>query len=280
MYTVEHNDKLYVLLREIDTTTHFGGVMSFDIDGNERLINPSCAVSTKGICPCHLAVTNDDIYVVNYLSGNITSFFGKTDTHNGAGVNLPRQDMAHTHFVAISPDKKYLLSCDLGLDSIYTYDFGLNVQSVSKVPSGHGARHLAYSSDGKYVYCVNELASTVSVFKYDDGKLILCDTYPCMLKDTKNNTSDAIRYNNGYVYVSNRGEDTIVCFKVQGDRLEFVSRTFVGGSFPRDFDFCDNYIICTNKHTNNVTVFEVNGGNLKQTDNFENIADPLCVTVI
>ena len=102
---------------------------------------------------------------------------------------MPRQDTAHTHFVNLSPDKKYLLCCDLGLDSIYTYDFDLNVKSVAKVESGEGARHLAYSSDGKYVYCVNELGSSLSVFKYDNGNLNLCNTYSCILENTNENTA-------------------------------------------------------------------------------------------
>jgi len=100
MYTVIYNNKLYVILRETDENTHFGGVMSFDIANDGKLKNPSKTVSTNGICPCHLAVAQNDVYVVNYLSGNITSISRKIDTHNGKGENLPRQDMAHTHYSA------------------------------------------------------------------------------------------------------------------------------------------------------------------------------------
>lgn len=279
MYTVAYGGRLYVLLREINADNHFGGVMSFEIAKDGSLCNPSSVVSSGGICPCHLAVTENDTYIVNYLSGNIMSTGGKESVHKGSGVNLPRQDMAHTHYVNVSPDKKYLLSCDLGLDSIYTYNFDLNVKSVAKVPSGHGARHLAYSKDGKYVYCVNELGSSLSVFSYDDGNLELVNTYPTIEKPVEN-TAAAIRYKDGYVYVSNRGEDTIVSFKADADKLTFVSRTFVGGSSPRDFNFCDDYLICTNEKTNNITVFSANNGKLISTDEVTNIANPLCVTVI
>lgn len=142
----------------------------------------------------------------------------------------------------------------------------MNVKSVAKVESGEGARHLAYSSDGKYVYCVNELGSSLSVFKYDNGNLNLCNTYSCILENTNENTAAAIRYNNGFVYVSNRGEDTIVSFKADADKLTLVSRTSVEGSFPRDFDFCEDYIICGNEKTDNITVFKTDCGELFKTD--------------
>ena len=279
MYTVFYDGRLYVLLREINADNHFGGVMSFEIAKDGSLCNPSETLSSGGICPCHLAVTDKDTYIVNYLSGNLVSIGGKESIHKGSGVNLPRQDTAHTHFVNLSPDKKYLLCCDLGLDSIYTYDFDLNVISVSKVESGEGARHLTYSSDGKYVYCVNELGSTISVFSYSDGSLQLLNTYQAIEKSVEN-TAAAIRFKEGYVYVSNRGEDTIVCFKADEDKLTIVSRTYVGGSSPRDFNFCDNYLICTNEKTNNITVFSVQKDKLISTDEVTNIANPLCVTVI
>ena len=280
MYTVFHNGKLWTLQREVDKETHFGGLLSFDVGDDGSLSNPSNVISTNGICPCHLTATDNDVYYVNYLSGNIASMNGKLDTHNGVGVNLPRQDMPHTHYVNVSPDNKYLLSCDLGLDSIFVYDFNLNVKSIAKVPEGDGARHLAYSSDGKYVYCVNELKSTVSVFSYNNGALELKNTYSCIENTTKNNTAAAIRTKGDYLFVSNRGEDTIVCFKMNADKLSFISRTSVSGSSPRDFDFCDNYLICTNETTNNITVFLNDNGTLIKTDEIKNIANPLCVTVI
>lgn len=279
MYTVTYGGRLYVLLREIDESNHFGGVMSFEIAEDGSLCHPSEVVSTKGICPCHLTVTDDELYVVNYLSGNIVSTSGKESKHTGGGINLPRQDTAHTHYVNLSPDKKYLLCCDLGLDRIDTYDFDLNVVSSAKVPSGHGARHLAYASDGKYIYCANELGSTVSVFAYEDGALRLQSTYSSISETTKENTAAAIRYHDGCVYVSNRGEDTIVCFKATKDTLSFVSRTPTGGASPRDFDFCGDHLICTNENTNNITVFAVNGGVLVPTDEVTAVKNPLCVTV-
>lgn len=280
MYAREYNGKLYVVLREVDKDTHFGGIMNFDIDESGKLVNPSSVKSTNGLCPCHFCVKDNVAYIVNYLSGNIVGTNGKIDTHNGSGVNLPRQNMPHTHFVNVSPDKKYLLCCDLGLDTISTYDFDLNLISKAKVPDGFGARHLAYSPNGDFVYCVNELSSSISVFKYNDGTLTFLNDYSGILESTKENTAAAIRFVDNCLYVSNRGEDTIVCFKAEGEKLKLISRNSVCGKDPRDFDFLDNFVLSTNQNTNNITVFKADSGNFVKTQEIADIECPLCVTIV
>ena len=119
MYAIIRDNKMYVILREIDTTTHFGGILSFDIDESGRLINPTEIESTNGIVPCHLEVLEDNKYVVNYLSGNIVKIGERTVTHSGKGVHPTRQEAPHTHFVYAFPDKKHILCTDLGLDTIF-----------------------------------------------------------------------------------------------------------------------------------------------------------------
>ena len=173
--TVEKN-KMYIILREpFDDDTN-SGVMSFEIEKDGSLIRSVECESTEGKCACHLTVKDGNIYCVNYISGSVIKVGEKLVMNIGDGPNKPRQDKTHMHFVNFSPDEKYLLVTDLGLDTIFTYDKNLNEISRAKVPDGHGVRHLAYSGDGKYIFSANELASTVSVFSYNDGKLELIDT--------------------------------------------------------------------------------------------------------
>lgn len=70
--------------------------------------------------------------------------------HSGSGINPKRQEMPHTHYIN-SFDGKYLLCCDLGTDEVYTYDKNLCEVSRDRVPSGHGARHLAYTNGCVYL---------------------------------------------------------------------------------------------------------------------------------
>ena len=277
MYAIIRNNKMYVILREIDTKTHFGGILSFNINENGSLINSTSIESTNGIVPCHLEVMDEDKYVVNYLSGNIVKIGEKMVTHRGKGVHATRQEAPHTHFVCTSPDKKYILCTDLGLDKIFLYDADLNEKSEIKLPDESGPRHLCFSEDGKYLYCVNELSNDVSVFEWNNGKPILKDTYSAIPDFAGQSTAAAIRIRGEYLYVSNRGADTISRFKISGDKLELLENTNCGGRGPRDFNIIDDYIICTNENSNDVTVLKLENGKPILIDDKVEVGSPLCV---
>lgn len=279
MYAIIRNNKMYVVLREIDEVTHFGGILSFDIKENGSLINPTKIESTNGIIPCHLEVLNNNKYVVNYLSGNIVKLEEKIVTHSGKGVNPVRQEAPHTHFVCFSPDKKHILCTDLGIDTIFVYDTGLNEECSVKVPDGSGARHLCFSDDGKYLYCVNELSNDVSVFEWNNARPILKGTYSAIPDFKGESTAAAIRIKGEYLYISNRGADTISRFKIVGDKLELLENTYCGGKGPRDFNIIDDYIICTNENSNDVTVLKLENGKPVLTDERLEIGSPLCEAI-
>ncbi|MBP3626903.1 MAG: lactonase family protein [Clostridia bacterium] len=278
MYMVIEDNKAHVILREIESENNFGGILNFDIDDNGALVNPSEIVSTKGVVPCHLTVVDNVPFVVNYISGNLAKIPEKTVTHCGKGPHPTRQTAPHTHFVTYMPDKKHLLCVDLGLDTIFCYDKDLNQVSTAKVPAGHGARHLAFSKDNKLLYCVNELASTVSVFKVEGTNFTLLNTYEALPDFHDKNTAAAIRICEDYLYISNRGANTITKFKISGEKLELISNFDCGGEGPRDFDIVDGLFFCTNEQTNDVTILREKGNNLELIEKIP-MADPLCVVI-
>ena len=233
-----------------------------------------------GIVPCHLSVIDGDVYTVNYLSGNVVKIPDTVSAHSGRGPHPTRQTEAHTHFVSPTPDGKYVLCTDLGIDSIFIYTRNLEKVSVAKVPDGYGARHLAFSDDGKLVYCVNELISSVSVFDYDDGKLAYLDTYDCLPDFKEKNTAAAIRVNGKYLYISNRGADTITRLEINGKTLRLLENTPCGGKNPRDFLVVDDLVFCTNEFTNDVTVLKLKDGKPALTDVKLDMPNPLCVIAI
>lgn len=276
MYTMIYKNRLYALLREIDDKTHFGGIVSFEIESDGSLVNQSEILSTDGIVPCHLDVNKNGIYIVNYLSGNIVKLNEKTVFHSGKGVHPTRQEAPHTHFVCISPDKKRILCTDLGLDKIFLYDENLNESFSVKLPDGKGPRHLCFSGDGKYLYCVNELSNDVSVFEYNNAKPILKGTYKAIPDFNGESTAAAIRVKDGFLYISNRGADTISRFEISGEKLKLLENIHCGGKGPRDFNIIDDYIFCTNEASNNVTVLKLESGKPLLTDVSFEIESPLC----
>ncbi|MBQ4110834.1 MAG: lactonase family protein [Clostridia bacterium] len=280
MYMIIRDDKAHIILKETDSKTKFGGYLTFDIDENGKLTNPSEIISTNGVVPCHLEVDSNTAYTVNYVSGSISKTGEKTVTHEGSSIHPTRQTSAHTHYTALTPDKKYLFCVDLGQDSIFVYDKDLNEISRAKVPDGYGARHLISSADGKYVYCVNELISSVSVFEYLNGKLTYLDTYDALPDFKEQNTAAAIRIDGKYLYISNRGADTITRFEICGDKLKLLENTPCGGIGPRDFDITDGKIYCTNEQSNDVTVLALKDGKPVLTDEKYKMGNPLCVTFL
>lgn len=260
MYAIAgENRKLHVILRKpfADGTS---GVISYDICGDASLANPTNPQSTKGIVACHLTESDGCIYCVNYLSGSVIKMPDTVDVHTGKGVNQPRQDMPHTHYVSPSPDGKYIFVTDLGLDKIFVYDKNLSVISTVDMPSGHGPRHLAFHEDGKTVFCVNELASTVSVLDYADDVLTLKETTSPLAKSA-GNTAAAIRAVGNSIFVSHRGDDTVTELNYDGSlSLKRVYSAY--GKGPRDIWVTENTVICTNEKSGNVTFVSRTDGEL------------------
>ena len=253
MYAVISDDRLHILLRSPFSADDHSGFFSCKTDFTDR----SEIQSTLGRCACHLAAEGNDVYIVNYLSGNIVKNCKKVVDHSGAGVNLPRQDMPHTHFTTFLPDKKYVLCCDLGLDTIFIYDRDLNEISRAKVPQGYGVRHLVFSKDGEFFYAVNELVPSISVFVYSNGNAEYLSTTKLDCKN-KNSTAAAIRLDGNRLYASVRGENEIYAYRVDGADFLFYGRFSCGGEGPRDFDLIGDYIVCANENSDNVTVIEKN----------------------
>ncbi len=280
MYMQIENEKLYIIIKAIDGAEE-SGLITYDICGNE-FVNPSEIISTKGMVACHLWVSDSEVYCANYVSGSVIKMPDRLVELEGAGPNLPRQDKPHMHYITKTFDG-YILAVDLGTDSIITYDTDMNELWRSNVPAGHGARHLVFSKDNRYVYCINELAATVSVFGYDKGKLDLKGTYESLPRDFDGkNTAAAIRISQDgkYLYVSNRGHDSITVFEIAGEELILRSITPCGGKSPRDFNVFNGQIICTNEESGNVTVFNVDGEKIEYMGEIMGLKRPLCVIEI
>lgn len=281
MYTVEKDKKLHILLRNPFDENNYSGIYTMDISDSGELLNQSSTISTLGECGCHLCATEDAVYAVNYISGSVVKLNEKLVTHVGKSVHPTRQEKAHTHYVCQSPDGKYILVVDLGMDAIFVYDRDLNEINRVNSPAGNGPRHLIFSDDGTICYCADELSSTISVYRYSNGTLSYVSSYSCLPEGyTKKSTLAAIRQKDGYVYASNRGHDSIAIFKAKGETLETVNIFSCGGNGPRDFDITGDTLICTNENDGSITVFDITDKkNVIETQKIE-VPAVLCVTIV
>ena len=173
-----------------------GAVSAFAIDRTTGKLTPLNQVASKGADPCYLTVdkTGKYVLVANYTGGSVAVFpvledgrLGEASSfiqHTGHGSDPDRQEGPHAHSIDLSPDNRFAIVDDLGLDESLVYRFDsakgsltLNdpqlYTTLAKADPGAGPRHFAFHPDGKFAYVINEMQSAVSVFSYDSAGGVL-----------------------------------------------------------------------------------------------------------
>lgn len=272
MYALKCKKGLCVLLRQPYENNENSGYFYID----EDLKTPTGIRSTQGKCACHLCADGDDIYIVNYLSGNLVKNGELIAKRTGKSVHLIRQTQPHTHFVNKTPDGN-LIVCDLGTDTLAIYDKGLQLISETKVPSGYGIRHLVFSINGKYIYAINELVPSITIFSYHNGRATYVHTIEINCRNEKANGA-AIRLSKDgkYLYVSLREENVICVYSVDCEKLTFLQTIDCGGDSPRDFNILEKHLIVCNER-GNVIVFLLKNNGLFEREQVIEIRNTLCV---
>ena len=210
------------------------------------------------------------------------SLVAKTQ-HHGKGP-APEQDAAHPHFFDETPSGN-LLCCDLGTDEVAVYKLAAS-QLVKladwQAPAGIGPRHAAFANGLLFVVC--ELGSKLLVLDFDEAKLSfkLLHSYSTVAASyAGRNGAAALRVDPaGFVYVSNRGEDTIAVFRQAKKDLRLIQRISTFGAFPRDFNWNeDNIAIAANQETSSATVYrrDPHNGYLTLLQKQVPAAKPTCV---
>ena len=197
--------------------------------------------------------------------------------------------------VTLSPDNRFALVADLGLDRVFSYRIdpakgGLtpNDPPFVTLAAGSGPRHVAFRPDAKFVYSLNELLSTVTTFRYDAsrGSLKELQTLSTLPKDWSGSNSTAeivVHPNARFVYASNRGDDSIVIFRIDSSRgtLTFVDRTPTQGKTPRNFaiDPSGTFLLAANQDSGSIVTFRIDPqtGRLTSTGDMLEVPSPVCI---
>lgn len=264
-------------------------------DGMLTLVN---MVGTEGRSPCYVTTSPDGkfVYAANYSEGTATVFATEDGVlcenpmivkHQGSGANPKRQEMPHVHITRITPDGKYLAVCDLGIDAVVLYPLcktcGLNKNAGSfvRVEPGQGPRHIEFSADGKYAYVVTELGCTVRAYAYDDGKLTFLDEIGTLPEGFDGfNIDAAIHFapDGKTLVVSNRGDDSLALFDVDGGCMKLKQIVKVGGKTPREFAYTPNgkFVFVCNQDSADITVLAAKeDGTLELTDKKYDLPKPV-----
>lgn len=204
------------------------------------------------------------------------------------GPNGERQERPHAHIVTETPEGGTLLVADLGLDSVFTLaldsEGNLSQTGAVEMPAGAGPRHIAQHGNGKFVYVSNELQSTVSFLRRDGSNMELVETLSTIPDGVASHAADIHLSEDGrFVYVSNRGDDSIACFAVdqESGRLNRIAVIPCGGDTPRNFALLpgDRYMLVANQNSDAIVIFVRDGetGLLEDTGKRIEIGTPVCV---
>lgn len=234
--------------------------------------------SSRGDWPCHLRLDGTGKWMVatNYGTGNAGiypiqtdgSLGGMTDfvQHQGKGPNPARQEGPHAHSSIFTPDNRFVIVADLGIDQLVIYQFDSTTGKLAphtsvKTQPGAGPRHLVFHPNGKWLYAANELDSTVTLYEYDatNGTLIEKQNISTIPSNAPENIVADIHLDASAkrLYVSNRGHNSIAVYDVNDNgSLTLVSIPACGGNWPRNFALSSNgqFIIVANQYSNEVCV--------------------------
>jgi len=303
------NGRWLLAVNELETLDgrSTGAVSSFSIDeGTGRLTFLNRQYS-EGASPCHVVITRDGRHalVANYHGGSIAVLPIARDgtvwpatsvvRHQGRGPHPDRQEGPHAHSIHLDPAERFALAVDLGLDKIVVYRFDKEAGTLAPhdpphaaLDPGSGPRHLTFHPTGKWLYVDNELANTVIVFDYDAdaGRLAERQTVPTLPPDFKgtNTTAEiAITPDGRFLYVSNRGHDSLAVFAVDETTgtLTPSGQVPTQGRTPRHFaiDPSGGYLIAAHQDTDNVVVFRVEprSGSVAPTGSRTTVPRAVCV---
>lgn len=284
-----------------------GAVSSFAIDQQSGNLTFLSKQPTGGGDPCHLCTdpTGRYLFVANHEHGNVAVLpIGEdgrlgpmTDLrqHKGSGPG-PTQRGPHAHFVTTDPTGRFVMVVDKGIDKVMVYR--LDAGSGELVPNdppfgrlhpGAAPRHIAFHPNGRFAYVNGEADMTISAFGYDGGhgaleELHYLPTLPEGAPRERISTAQIVVEPSGrYVYVSNRGHDTIAVFAIDQTtgRLSAVGHEPTGGRTPRNFnvDPSGAFLYAANQNSDTIVHFRIDraSGKLVPTGDTTPVGRPVCI---
>jgi 6-phosphogluconolactonase len=281
-----------------------GAVSAFAIDQRTHALTAINRQPTHGAHPCFVGIDNSGGYalVANYSGGNVGVFPIRADgalapasavvPHEGVPTH---HDAPHPHSAVATPDSRYLLAPDCGLDRIFIYrldaEQGRLIQNdppwVMLAP-GAGPRHTAFHPSGNTLFCINERNSTLTALAYEPDGAVLRELQTVSTLPegwTGQNSCADIHIDPAgrFVYGSNRGHNSIAIFEVDAAtmRLRSLGHVSTAGRTPRNFgiDATGTWLLVANQDTDTVVTFRIDSqtGALTPTEHVTNVSSPVCV---
>lgn len=272
---------------ELNGNQH-GRVTAFTV-GADGTLTQTSAASSEGATPAHLSwdATGQFVGTANYHDAPVPEDAGASlaihrdgkltakVTQSGTGPNTQRQDRSHTHCVRWTPDNRFVIDIDLGIDKLVIYRFDAATGAITRhgdasVPPGAGPRHFVFHPTKPFAYVIAELDCTVVSFAFDaaNASFRMLDSAPTVPESGMAGNSCAaiaITRDGKHIFAGNRGHDSVARLDIDADGIaRFVKTTPSGGKVPRDFMLTpdEKLMAVANQESHMVTLFRHNDGEL------------------
>lgn len=281
-----------------------GSVSSFRIINETGDLEFVSRVSTHGQDPCHVAVCGDGKYIVasNFMTGSVCAYEVEADgilketgfvQHEGSSVHPVRQKGPHAHSCIQIPGTEKVIIPDLGMDKLMVYEIGADgkltfcKEEVYDCLPGSGPRFGEFYEEKDLLYVINELASAISVLKYnrDTKTFVSIQQISTLPAEYENICADLhITPDKRFLYASNRGHDSITCYRILEDGcLKWEFNVPCGGRTPRNFAIAESggWLLAGNQDTDEIVIFQID----RQTGQLTEVSrtavpTPVCVCKI
>jgi 6-phosphogluconolactonase len=286
-----------------------GSVSSFAIHADTGKLMLLNTVSSRGPGPAHITIdrSGKSALVANYDLGSVAVFpilgdgkLGDASAfvqHKGSSVNPERQAGPHAHAIAMSPDDRFAIVADLGLDQLIVYPFDPikrtlgSAPHIVKVNAGAGPRHLVFSPSGKFLYLITEMQPTIVAYSYSQAhaglqELQTISTLPTGFTGASDGAEIEIDPAGRFLYASNRGHDSIAVFAIDPVKGTLTNVGFVPtqGKTPRHFaiDPTGRWLFAENQDSDNIVIFRINEKTGLLTSQGEplSVPSPVCVKFV
>lgn len=300
-YLVINDDYLYAVSTDLQGKDQ-NTLRAFALQNNGTDLKLLSEVSSKGINPCYVSINKSvpALFAANYSSGSVVQYQIRSDgslgepwyfqQFEGSSVNAKRQQGPHAHYIHPTVDNQFALTADLGTDKVMVHRLNqqgkmsvYEKQPYFELPAGSGPRHLEFHPNNQWVYVLNELNSTISTVKYQNGEFKVGKTISTLPQDFKDESSSAavrIHPSGHYLYSSNRGSDSISVYAIdkQGD-LTRIQTFGEGLGWVRDFNVTPSgkFIVAGNEKTDQVVLLKLKAdGQIAHRISSVDVPSPSC----
>ena len=306
---------LYSANELADPSTGSGSCSAYAVErvtGSLTLLN---SVSSEGAGPAHMSIhpAGKHALVANYGGGSVAVLPIQQDGRLGSASDVKRHqgtvgpaqpssaptgsfaisghDRPHAHMIEADPSGRFVLAADLGLDEIRIWRFDdakgalmANDPPSVAVPPGDGPRHFVFHPNGRWLYSLQEEASTIITFEFDptNGRVRAkqtLSTLPQGFAGTNFTSEIALSPDARFVYVANRLHDSIAWLSIGPEgALTWVGEEWTRGDYPRSFsiDPTGGFLFSCNQRSDAIASFRINqkSGALTFTGQYTPVGSP------